>query len=216
MYSYTLDESHHGRPSVIVYVRDGGRGRPRIEIDHEFLRLAFPLRGVTGLARYLQCSVSVVRRALLDAGIVDPGDNPFPIPNGASNPTIEEGLPGALPLQPSNLTTLPEAHQPTMSNITEENRPTQASSFQATSSWVDDELDENVRLLRIHYPRAGIAMLEGMIRNLGHRIPRARIANSLTRVDPVKRVFQRIKIRRRKYTVPGPNSLWHHDGQHGE
>jgi hypothetical protein len=28
-------------------------------------------------------------------------------------------------------------------------------------------------------------------------------------------VFQRITIRRRTYHVPGPNSLWHHDGQHG-
>lgn len=35
------------------------------------------------------------------------------------------------------------------------------------------------------------------------------------RIDPVQHVFQRISIRRRVYSVPGPNSLWHHDGQHG-
>ncbi|RXW17274.1 hypothetical protein EST38_g8582 [Candolleomyces aberdarensis] len=27
-------------------------------------------------------------------------------------------------------------------------------------------------------------------------------------------VFERFRIRRRTYSVPGPNSLWHHDGQH--
>jgi hypothetical protein len=32
----------------------------------------------------------------------------------------------------------------------------------------------------------------------------------------VRRIFERIRIRRREYRVLGPNSLWHHDGQHGE
>lgn len=58
-------------------------------------------------------------------------------------------------------------------------------------------------------------MLNGMLRALGHQIPRERIRASLVRIDPVQRVFQRIRIRRRVYSVPGPNSLWHHDGQHG-
>ncbi|KAJ7900776.1 hypothetical protein B0H13DRAFT_1560470, partial [Mycena leptocephala] len=47
------------------------------------------------------------------------------------------------------------------------------------------------------------------------RIPERRDRQSLLRIDPVQRVFQRITIRRRTYSVPGPNSLWHHDGQHG-
>ena len=34
--------------------------------------------------------------------------------------------------------------------------------------------------------------------------------------DPVRRIFERIRIRRRQYSVLGPNSLWHHDGQHGQ
>ena len=80
----------------------------------------------------------------------------------------------------------------------------------------DDELDELVIRLRSHYRRAGISMLDGMLRRLGHRIPRERIRASLLRIDPVQRVFERIRIRRRVYSVPGPNSLWHHDGQHGK
>ncbi|KAG8941496.1 hypothetical protein FRC03_004468 [Tulasnella sp. 419] len=54
-----------------------------------------------------------------------------------------------------------------------------------------------------------------MLRRLGHRVPVRRIRESLYRVDPVRRVFGRVKIKRRTYKVPGPNSLWHHDGQHG-
>jgi hypothetical protein len=59
-------------------------------------------------------------------------------------------------------------------------------------------------------------MLRGMLQRLGYRISRERITQSLLRIDPVQRVFQRILIRRRVYSVPGPNSLWHHDGQHGK
>jgi hypothetical protein len=39
---------------------------------------------------------------------------------------------------------------------------------------------------------------------------------NLSCMDPVQWVFEHIRIWRRVYSVPGPNSLWHHDGQHGE
>jgi hypothetical protein len=55
-----------------------------------------------------------------------------------------------------------------------------------------------------------------MLRHLGHRVPRDRVRESLLRIDPVQRVFERIRFHQRVYSVPGPNSLWHHDGQHGE
>lgn len=71
----------------------------------------------------------------------------------------------------------------------------------------DDELDMLLTQLRTHYRRAGVTMLGGMLLHLGYRIPRERIRLSLIRIDPVQRVFQRIKIRRRVYSVPGPNSL---------
>lgn len=83
------------------------------------------------------------------------------------------------------------------------------------SSLSDDELDSIIISLRSHYRRAGITVLDGMLRRLGHRVTRERIRGSLIRIDPVQRVFQRIRIRRRVYSVSGPNSLWHHDGQHG-
>ncbi len=58
-------------------------------------------------------------------------------------------------------------------------------------------------------------MLNGMLRRLGHRVPIEHIRQSLLRIDPVRQIFERIRIRRREYRVLGPNSLWHHDGQHG-
>jgi hypothetical protein len=35
-------------------------------------------------------------------------------------------------------------------------------------------------------------MLDGMLRRLGHHVQRDRISNSLSRIDPVQRVFQHI------------------------
>lgn len=90
------------------------------------------------------------------------------------------------------------------------------TSYTAPQSDINDsELDDMVLRLRRHFRRAGISMLDGMLHRLGYRIPRERIRQSLLRIDPVHCIFQRIHIRRRVYNVPGPNSLWHHDGQHG-
>ncbi|KAF8183360.1 hypothetical protein K438DRAFT_1501080, partial [Mycena galopus ATCC 62051] len=49
-----------------------------------------------------------------------------------------------------------------------------------------------------------------------HRVAIEQIRQSLLRIDPVWRIFERICIHRRDYRVLGPNSLWHHDGQHAE
>ena len=83
------------------------------------------------------------------------------------------------------------------------------------STMSDEELDAILSELRSHYRRAGLCMLDGMLKRLGHRVQTERIRQSLLRIDPVHRIFDRIRIRRRGYTVPGPNALWHHDGQHG-
>ena len=58
-------------------------------------------------------------------------------------------------------------------------------------------------------------MIWGALRILGHRAARERVSASLLRLDPVQRVFSRTRIERNRYSVPGPNFLWHHDGQHG-
>ncbi|KAJ7677312.1 hypothetical protein B0H17DRAFT_902312, partial [Mycena rosella] len=72
----------------------------------------------------------------------------------------------------------------------------------------DDELDNLLLWLRSHFHH-------GMLRHLGHRVQQERVRQSLLRIDPVRRILERIRIWYRVYSVPGPNSLWHHDGQHG-
>ena len=59
-------------------------------------------------------------------------------------------------------------------------------------------------------------MLHGMLQRLGYQIPRERIWQSLYHIDPVHRIFGRIRIHRHIYSVTGSNALWHHDGQHGK
>ena len=80
----------------------------------------------------------------------------------------------------------------------------------------DDELDSEVRQLHIQYRRAGVRIMTGLLRELGIVVAAERVRRSLLRIDPVRRVFDRIRIERRKYQVAGPNALWHHDGQHGK
>jgi len=64
------------------------------------------------------------------------------------------------------------------------------------SSLSEDQLDHHILQLRAHYTRAGITMLDGMLRRLGYHISREAICQSLLQIDPVQRVFERIRIRR--------------------
>ena len=221
-YEHALDSSHHGHPVLTQQVHTGRRGRPSIHIDPDFLRWAYSLRSTSSISRFLHVSRQRVRSALLEHGIAVPQANPFIHSSDSedSEPddtndigedsatqtaTIDNLLNPDLPLPPAFSPDIPaQARQPTV-------------SFTAPLSTLSDaDLDELILCLRRHYCRAGVTMLHGMLLHLGHRIPRERIRQSLLRIDPVQRVFERIRIRRRTYSVPGPNSLWHHDGQHGK
>ncbi|KAK6981516.1 hypothetical protein R3P38DRAFT_3113511 [Favolaschia claudopus] len=59
--------------TVAHRVRTGRRGRPRVEIDPQFLSAALDLRGPTGIAPEIGVSARTVRRAALRAGLVQPG-----------------------------------------------------------------------------------------------------------------------------------------------
>ena len=83
------------------------------------------------------------------------------------------------------------------------------------SLMTDEELDDTILRLCSHYQRAGISMLDGMLWHLGHQLPCECIRTSLMRIDPIQHVFQWVQIQRCVYSIPGPMSLWHHDGQHG-
>lgn len=81
-----LDASHHGFQRLVTEVQ-GTTGRPRVVIDEAFLRWAHTHRSTSGIATFLGVSRPVVRNALLQYGIVEPGEDPFVrlpnIPNSA-------------------------------------------------------------------------------------------------------------------------------------
>ncbi|KAJ3841671.1 hypothetical protein F5878DRAFT_510266, partial [Lentinula raphanica] len=77
IHSRRVEQSHHGRPEVIRWQYTGSAGRPRAVIDPDFLRWARTHRTNTGIADFLGVSRRTVRRALLENGIVSPGDVPF-------------------------------------------------------------------------------------------------------------------------------------------
>ncbi|KAJ7877930.1 hypothetical protein B0H14DRAFT_3083044 [Mycena olivaceomarginata] len=174
-------------------------------------------RSTASISRFLRVGRTTVRNALLEHGIAQPQESPFqqvdppspPASTEDTDPNDDDILDPDLPI--------PSAGEfpPEVQNMVPSSQPT--TSFTGPVSEIsDDELDMLLLRLRTHYRRAGLSMLNGMLRRLGHRVPTERVRQSLLRIDPVRRIFERIWIRRREYRVLGPNSLWHHDGQHGE
>ena len=215
-YEISLSSSNYGRPSVVGVMRTGRRGRPRLVFDPGFLQWAMTQRTTSRIASFLSVGRTSLRQAMLDYGLAEPGDNPF-LPEGSESiqdpsetllesdddDILEPELPLPLTLPQEVVNATPVAQY-------------SISSMASPSTMTDDELDNLLLQLKTHFRRAGITMLDGMLRQLDHRVSRDRIRASLLRIDPVHRVFNRIHIRHRVYSVPGPNSLWHHDGQHGE
>lgn len=81
----------------------------------------------------------------------------------------------------------------------------------------DHELDQLVSRIHAQFPSFGRRMIDGYLLQLDHRIPRSRLLASYARaVGPALQQFSNRRLVRRTYNVAGPNSLWHHDGQHGE
>jgi hypothetical protein len=86
----------------------------------------------------------------------------------------------------------------------------------STTDLPDNELDAIVSYILETFPNFGRRMIDGHLRHLGHHVPRSRIETSFSRVHGAPRsAFGARRIERRVYSVPGPNSLAHHDGQHG-
>ncbi|KAL0577488.1 hypothetical protein V5O48_004512 [Marasmius crinis-equi] len=90
------------------------------------------------------------------------------------------------------------------------------SSSGAQSDISDDQLDETIAQIIISFPSFGCRLIHGQLKFMGLHIPRSRVEESYRRVigAPLQ-TFGVRRITRRIYTVAGPNSLWHHDGQHG-
>ena len=93
--------------------------------------------------------------------------------------------------------------------------------FETYSEISDDELDEIYRNITGSSssgpitPNIGRRRFIGALRSRGLRVQRWRVTDCLRRLDPVRTALRwRMTIRRRKYYVPTPNSLWHIDSAH--
>jgi hypothetical protein len=79
----------------------------------------------------------------------------------------------------------------------------------------DDELDHIISEILQDFPNFGRSMIAGALKALGIRVSSERQRESRLRVHGAPGVFGVRRLERRRYKVPGANSLWHHDGQHG-
>lgn len=161
--------------------RTGKRGRPRCEINPEFLAAAIKLRPLTKIAPVAGCSPRTIRRRLLEHQLAQAGNPPI---------TIER--------QDDGSTHRVHHIQP-------------ASSNRLTNA----ELDAQVSNVLQAFPNFGRTMIKGALANAGHNVSISRITKSYARVHGTPGGFGRRAIHRKVYNVPGANSLWHHDGQHG-
>ena len=89
-------------------------------------------------------------------------------------------------------------------------------SIRQTYSQISDgQLRNLVHLAHISFPNAGYRFIDGWLRQQGLRVQESRIRQSLRDVDPVGTANRWLQsIRRRTYSVGGPQLLWHLDGNH--
>ena len=79
----------------------------------------------------------------------------------------------------------------------------------------EHELLETVKGIYNSFPNCGYRMMDGHLRQRGIRVTQAQIRNCMHLVDSEGVALRwREAIRRRKYRVAGPLSLWHIDGNH--
>ena len=72
-----------------------------------------------------------------------------------------------------------------------------------------------VREAQSRNPNTGIRLTKGFVMGKGHRVQHYRIRESLIRTDPAGMMDRWAQtVRRRKYQVHSPLSLWHIDGNH--
>lgn len=200
MYNQTLDQSHHGFPTIRSVVHSGRRGRPQILIDPSFLAWAYNRRSMAALARFLGIGRTTLRNVLVTHGLINPGSSTLlppqimPHPSNHSNHQSSESADSQLGTHDSD--DLLEPDLPIPDHIPNDvHQESQQNLSRHHSEIFDGGLHDLITLLRLHYRRAGIRMLDGMLRRLGHRVQYERIRQSLLRIDPIRRVFERIMIR---------------------
>ena len=81
----------------------------------------------------------------------------------------------------------------------------------------NESLDSIVSAVLHNFPNCGIRRMKGFLLGRGIRVQWSRVRLSLWRTDPsgiLLRTSQLNIVNWRRYSVPGPRSLWHLDGDH--
>ena len=83
------------------------------------------------------------------------------------------------------------------------------------TSLTDEQLDAVVLNIKETHPHDGEVLVQGHLRSINVQVPRQALRNSIHRIDS-SGVAERSTstIRRRIYSVPHPNFVWHLDGHH--
>lgn len=77
----------------------------------------------------------------------------------------------------------------------------------------EENLQSAITAIKQDFPNSGEVMVQGHLRAQGINVQRSRIRATIRDVDPQGvQARQRLRIRRRVYSVPCPNYLWHVDG----
>lgn len=88
-------------------------------------------------------------------------------------------------------------------------------SISTYTQLTDVELDDIITNIRRDHPRDGEVLTNGHLVRIGVRVPRRRLRQSIHRVDHEATVARQGRtIRRRIYSVPYPNAVWHIDTHH--
>ena len=83
------------------------------------------------------------------------------------------------------------------------------------ASITDERLDELVASVQRLFPNWGNRQMYGHLVSHGIRVQYYRVRESQSRVDPEGSIMRRLRnLRRRHYSVRGPQHLWHTDGHH--
>ena len=208
-YEESLDQSHHRHLRVVKTVCTGCTGWPLIYIDSDFLQWVYAHQSTSGISQFLHVSWWTVQNALLNYGIAESQDNPFILPGkGLEEELSQDTL--CNPNIPKTMNISINTLGPQLLNSTD------LRSIGPLLTLRDNALDALILQLRAHFHQAGISMLDRMLQQSGYHLPCHQIMESLMCIDPTHCVFQHIWICHWVYSVPGPNFLWHHDGQHGK
>ena len=82
------------------------------------------------------------------------------------------------------------------------------------STITDLELDVKVAALKHNFPNSGEVMINGHLMAQNIRVKRQRLRDCISRLNSSMGLQKNPEIYRRVYSVPGPNYLWHIDGNH--